>query len=361
MKEGIHPKYSRRRGALRVRRDLEDPLDQARAAPRNLLELPPVLHRPAEAARHRRPRRAVHEEVRRADVGEPQEGREGDQGQEGSDAGALTHDAAQWSMRSAAARSHARSRRSRPELQTSPNIQSSNCPFSNSLDLAFDPREPMTDRLHRDGRGRRSALPDCPARTVAPSQGRARGARDESRAPRSPRGRSAADSRGFPAALSSNRRLLVLPRAAAARAPARAAPRSGSGRTLRAVSGSARAPVGSWRRRGRPVRRLRPHRRPARADGARVDVAERERLARVAIASGPLRAMCSSRAVERRERQQIEPVVLEHGRERARVAAADELEVARGNLEARARRRARARTPSDLPLERDAANSSSPA
>ena len=29
-----------------MRRDLEDPVDQAGAAPRNLLELPPVLHGP---------------------------------------------------------------------------------------------------------------------------------------------------------------------------------------------------------------------------------------------------------------------------------------------------------------------------
>ena len=48
-----------------MRRDVEDPFHQAGAAPRNLLELPPVLHRPAEADRHRGPRRAVHEAIRR--------------------------------------------------------------------------------------------------------------------------------------------------------------------------------------------------------------------------------------------------------------------------------------------------------
>ena len=80
MKEAIHPKYSRRRRALRVRRDLEDPFDQTRAAPRNLLELPPVLHRQAEADGHRRPRRAVQQEVRRADVGEPQSSGKGQEG-----------------------------------------------------------------------------------------------------------------------------------------------------------------------------------------------------------------------------------------------------------------------------------------
>src|SRR5207249_3771139 len=57
--EGSHPpEVLRRRGALRVRGDVEDAVDQAGAAPRNLLELPPVLHGQAEAARYRRPRRA---------------------------------------------------------------------------------------------------------------------------------------------------------------------------------------------------------------------------------------------------------------------------------------------------------------
>src|SRR5204863_922458 len=67
--EGRHsPEVSRSRGPLRMRRDVEDAIDQERAAPRDLLELPPVLHRPAEADRHRRPRGAVHQEIRRADV-----------------------------------------------------------------------------------------------------------------------------------------------------------------------------------------------------------------------------------------------------------------------------------------------------
>src|SRR5262245_54137567 len=65
-----------------MRCEMEDALDQARAAPRNLLELPPVLHGQAEADRHRRPRRAVHEEVRRPDGREPQEGSRGEVRQE---------------------------------------------------------------------------------------------------------------------------------------------------------------------------------------------------------------------------------------------------------------------------------------
>src|SRR5580765_3128470 len=66
---------SRCDGALRVRGLVEDPLDEARTASGNLLELPSVLYRPTEADRHGRPRRTLHEEVRRADVREP-EGRD---------------------------------------------------------------------------------------------------------------------------------------------------------------------------------------------------------------------------------------------------------------------------------------------
>src|SRR5438093_12991737 len=54
------PEVSRGRGSVRLWGDLEDALDQARAAPRNLLELPPVLHRPAEAHRHGRARGTLH-------------------------------------------------------------------------------------------------------------------------------------------------------------------------------------------------------------------------------------------------------------------------------------------------------------
>src|SRR5262249_21593907 len=66
------PQVLRGRGPLRVRSDLEDAFDQARVASGNLLELPPVLHGQAEASRHRGPRRALHEEIRRADDSEPQ-------------------------------------------------------------------------------------------------------------------------------------------------------------------------------------------------------------------------------------------------------------------------------------------------
>src|SRR4051794_6647477 len=63
------PQILRCRGPMRLRRDLDHPVDQAGTAPGNLLELPSVLHRTAKAARYGRPHRALYEEVRRPDVG----------------------------------------------------------------------------------------------------------------------------------------------------------------------------------------------------------------------------------------------------------------------------------------------------
>src|SRR5947208_647127 len=57
----------RGRGSLRVRQYVQDALDQAGAASRNLLGLPSVLHGAPEADRYRRTRRALHEEIRRPD------------------------------------------------------------------------------------------------------------------------------------------------------------------------------------------------------------------------------------------------------------------------------------------------------
>ena len=79
MKAGF-TRSPRHRGALRLRSDLEDPLHQAGAAPRNLQQLPPVLHGPPEADRHRGPRRAVHQALRRADCRDPQDGGESEEG-----------------------------------------------------------------------------------------------------------------------------------------------------------------------------------------------------------------------------------------------------------------------------------------
>src|ERR1051325_5738764 len=42
----------RRRGSVRVREYVQDPLDQARASPRNLQCVPSLLHGPAEADRY---------------------------------------------------------------------------------------------------------------------------------------------------------------------------------------------------------------------------------------------------------------------------------------------------------------------
>ena len=84
--------------------------------------------------------------------------------------------------------------------------------------------------------------------------------------------------------------------------------------------------------------------------GAPVDVAERERFARVAdgLRSVPRHVKQTRR--QRRERQQIETVVLEDRGELARVAGADELKIAAGDLEAR--HVARAAHAENLLLER---------
>ena len=81
--------------------------------------------------------------------------------------------------------------------------------------------------------------------------------------------------------------------------------------------------------------------------------------ARRAPSACPRRTRCEQPRGQPGERQQVEPVVLEDGGERPRVARADELEVARGNLEARhvaacAARRGRAcsSAPSEQPARR---------
>ena len=59
MKADIHPDYVLATVHCSCGNDVPDALDEARAARRDLLELPPVLHGQAEADRHRRPRRAL--------------------------------------------------------------------------------------------------------------------------------------------------------------------------------------------------------------------------------------------------------------------------------------------------------------
>ena len=58
------PRVPRGHRPLRLREHLEDAEHEDRAAPRDLLELPPVLHGQGEARRHRRPRRALPEALR---------------------------------------------------------------------------------------------------------------------------------------------------------------------------------------------------------------------------------------------------------------------------------------------------------
>ena len=59
MKADIHPEYVLANVTLLLRQRVHDALDEARAARRDLLELPPVLHGQAEAAGLRRPGRAL--------------------------------------------------------------------------------------------------------------------------------------------------------------------------------------------------------------------------------------------------------------------------------------------------------------
>ena len=69
MKPGIHPKYQEVEARCACGNTFKTQVDEAGAAPGNLQHVPPVLHGPPEADRHRRPRRAVHEAVRCADAG----------------------------------------------------------------------------------------------------------------------------------------------------------------------------------------------------------------------------------------------------------------------------------------------------
>ena len=59
MKTEIHPELRRGPRALHVRQRVHDPLDPVRDPRRDLLRLPPVLHRSPEAGRHRWARRAL--------------------------------------------------------------------------------------------------------------------------------------------------------------------------------------------------------------------------------------------------------------------------------------------------------------
>ena len=86
VKEGIHPKYQEvdvrcACGATWKTRSTKHELHLEICS-----SCHPVLYRPSEADRYRRPRGAIHQEVRRADVTEPERG---GQGQEGNVPGAV--------------------------------------------------------------------------------------------------------------------------------------------------------------------------------------------------------------------------------------------------------------------------------
>ena len=68
---------------------------------------------------------------------------------------------------------------------------------------------------------------------------------------------------------------------------------------------------------------------------AQIHVPECHRLSRVHNRVGPAPRHVQQARRQRGQRQQIEPVVLEHRFERRRIAAAEELEVPPGNLESR--------------------------
>ena len=66
MKTDTHPQYVDGHGDVLLRQHLHHPLDQAPAAHRAVQRLPSLLHRQAEAGRHRRPGRALRAPLRAA-------------------------------------------------------------------------------------------------------------------------------------------------------------------------------------------------------------------------------------------------------------------------------------------------------
>src|SRR6266850_75731 len=70
------------------------------------------------------------------------------------------------------------------------------------------------------------------------------------------------------------------------------------------------------------------------AAGARIDMAEGERLLRVACGLGAYARQMQQPRRERRERQQVEPVVLEDGRDRPGISGANEAKITARNLKA---------------------------
>src|SRR5215831_432610 len=66
--ESKYPSELRRCGReVRLRRKLQDALDEAGDSPRNLLEMPSVFHRQAETGGHRRPCRKIPKKIQQED------------------------------------------------------------------------------------------------------------------------------------------------------------------------------------------------------------------------------------------------------------------------------------------------------
>src|SRR5438105_3291307 len=83
------PCVSHRQGALRLRSELGDAVYPRRSAPGHLQQLPSVLYREAEAARHAGAHRSLPEEVRECagGAGEEEGGGAGEGGEEGAGQG----------------------------------------------------------------------------------------------------------------------------------------------------------------------------------------------------------------------------------------------------------------------------------
>src|SRR5438128_3592916 len=94
-------------GPLRLRRHVGDPLDRRGPSPGHLLQLPPLLHRQAEADRYPGPHRPVPEEVRERAEGAAEEG----QGRGREEADAQVGEEVRQEAEEAQGRSLARKRR----------------------------------------------------------------------------------------------------------------------------------------------------------------------------------------------------------------------------------------------------------
>ena len=235
---------------MRVRRDVEDALDQAGAAPRDLQQLPPVLHGPPEADRHRRPRRALHQALRRADVREP-EGRP-----------------RKGKKQPAAPRSAGRVGDQPGPPYPRPPRRSTTLSSTKELGVFFLASFRSSRASRWRSRRRAASLPLPPARTAparAPMRGRARDARGGWRAPR-PRtaggaervGRARAIARSVSSTSAPARRGLLEARSRRQRSPSRyRAPRPATRRTP-----TPRAPIAGLARSKCPAR-SRPGRAPA--------------------------------------------------------------------------------------------------